>query len=184
MSRWLLIVSTGLEDATCLDITAELCFPEAFWDDCDLLENLQFCPSVSGFDIVAGLTAGEQLGCCMDHGWSLKSACGHEDDLTLHDGLIASSAMRVKMFVSDADIFLNHDSELSHVAECHRYAPLFSPLLSELGLADDCTWWLLDCASVTVLSKSSFVVYAAEWSGDDTGLEIFCCKWQFCEHAW
>ena len=168
-------------DATCFDITAELCFPEAFWDDCDLLENLQFCPSVSGFDIVAGLTVGKQLGCCMDHGWSgpwldlrLKSAYWHEDDLTLHDGLIAPSAMRVKMFVSDVDIFLNHDSELSHVAECQRYAPLFSPLLSELGLADDCTWWLLDSgASVTVLSKSSFVVYAAEWSGDDTGLDRF-----------
>lgn len=57
---------------------------------------------------------------------------------------------------------------MSHGAECQRYAQLFAPLLSELGLADDCTWWLLDSgASVTVLSKSSFVVYAAEWSGDD-----------------
>ena len=36
-------------DATCFDITAELCFPEAFWDDCDLLENLQFCPPVFRF---------------------------------------------------------------------------------------------------------------------------------------
>ena len=55
-------------------------------------------------------------------------------------------------------LFLNHDSELSHVAECQRYAPLFSPLLAELGLTDDCTWWLLDSgASVTVLSKSNFV---------------------------
>ena len=32
------------------------------------------------------------------------------------------------MFVSNVDIFLNHDSELSYVVECQRYAPLFSPL--------------------------------------------------------
>ena len=115
------------------------------------LRICSFALLFSGFDIVAGLTVGEQLGCCMDHGWSgpwldlrLKSAYWREDDLTLHDGFIVFSAMRVKMFVSDVDIFLNHDSELSHVAECQRYAPLFSPLLSELGLADDCTWWLLD----------------------------------------
>ena len=60
--------------------------------------------------------------------------------------------------MSDVDIFLNHDSELSHVAECQRYAPLFSPLLLESDLADDCAWWLLDSGtSVTVLSKSSLV---------------------------
>ena len=57
MSCQLLIVSTGLEPigmgCNLVLIKAELCFPEAFWDDCDLLENLQFCPSVSGFDWVA-----------------------------------------------------------------------------------------------------------------------------------
>ena len=167
--------------ASCLDVTTELCFPEAFWCDCDLLENLQFCSDVSGLSFSAGLTCARQVCGNLNRGWSgpwldlrLKSACWHDDESTLHDGLIAPAAMRVKMFVSDVDIFLNHDSELSHVAECQRYAPLFSPLLSELGLTDDCTWWLLDSgASVTVLSKSNFVAYAAEWSGDDTGLDRF-----------
>ena len=167
--------------ATCLDVTSELCFPEAFWCDCGVLENLQFCRDVSGLSLSAGLTGARQACGDLVCGWSgpwldlrLKSACWHNDESTLHDGLIAPAAMRVKMFVSDVDIFLNHDSELSHVAECRRYAPLFSPLLSELGLTDDCTWWLLDSgASVTVLSKSNFVSYSAEWSGDDVGLDRF-----------
>ena len=173
------------DNATCLDISAELCFPEAFWCDCDLLENLKFCPGDAGLNVSAGLKLHRVTSVCDEDipacGWSgpwldlkLRSACWHDDESTLLDGLIAPSAMRVKMFVSHVDTFLNHESEMSHGAECQRYAQLFAPLLSELGLADDCTCWLLDSgASVTVLSKSSFVVYAAEWSGDDFGLDRF-----------
>ena len=55
-----------------------------------------------------------------------------------------------------------------------KYSTLFAPLLSQLGLMDDCTWWLLDSgASVTVLSQSSFVMYAADWSGDSDDLDRF-----------
>ena len=69
------------------------------------------------------------------------------------------------MFVTNSRTFLNHVSETSHVAECRKYSSVFAPLLSQIGLMDDCTWWLLGSgASVTVLSKSSFVTYArVEW---------------------
>ena len=75
------------------------------------------------------------------HGLRLsQESCRDYDDESFHEGLISPSAMRVKMFLTTSNTFLNHVSETSHVAECRKYSSVFAPLLSQIGLMDDCTW--------------------------------------------
>ena len=45
-------------------------FPEAFWCDCDLLENLQVCSDVSTLSFSAGLTCARQVCGDLNRGWS------------------------------------------------------------------------------------------------------------------
>ena len=171
----------GLLPVIGFGLSERLCFPRAcrlFCDPCDIprpIPLLKLFARISDVPEVLRVH-GERLQLLEPlHSFPLsREGCHDYDEKSFHEGLIAPSAMRVKMFVTNSRTFLNNVSETSHVAECRKYSSVFAPLLSQIGLMDDCTWWLLDSgASVTVLSKSSFVTYAAEWSGDPGELDRF-----------
>ena len=171
----------GLLQSVECELFDGLCFPRACRMFCDSFESYGFCDVFEPFVRTADLHLLPQV--LNDrqqlleplHDLRLVSKCWHDcDGVSFHEGLVAPFPMRVKMFLSTVGTFLNHVSETSHAVECQKYSTLFAPLLSQLGLMDDCTWWLLDSgASVPVLSKSSFVVYSAEWSGDTDELDRF-----------
>lgn len=65
------------------------------------------------------------------------------------------------------------------VAECQRYAP-FSALFSELGLSDDCLWWLFrqPCC------RRRVVLFMLQWSDNDTGFDRFSAENGSFVNAW
>ena len=83
------------------------------------------------------------------------------------EGLICETPMRTKVVKLRVPTCLNHEGEISACHEWSKFEPLVLPLLSEIGMKDDHTWWLLDSgAAVTVLAKHLFVCYAAEKVGE------------------
>ena len=171
----------GLLPVVGCELTERLCFPRAcqmFCDPCVVprfSNSLELVARFSDVPEVRQVHGGRLQLLEPLHSLRLSQESCHDcDEESFHEGLIAPSAMRVKMFLTTSNTFLNHVSETSHVVECQKYSSIFAPLLSQIGLMDDCTWWLLDSgASVTVLSKSSFVTYAADWSGDPGELDRF-----------
>ena len=119
MSRWLHDVSMGLEPIgrvwmQLVWMSRLSCvFLKRFGVIVIYLRICSFAMMFQVFEVASGLTCARQVCGNLDRGWSgpwldlrLKSACWHDDESTLHDGLIAPAAMRVKMFVSDVDTLL------------------------------------------------------------------------------
>ena len=171
----------GLLPVVGCELSERLCFPRACRMFCDSCDIPRFSNSLEPFARILDVSEVLQV-----PGGRLQlleplhvlrfsqEGCHDCDEESFHKGLIAPSAMRVKMFLTTSNTFLNHVSETSHVVECQKYSSIFAPLLSQIGLMDDCTWWLLDSgACVSLLSKSSFVTYAADWCGDPEELDRF-----------
>ena len=80
-----------------------------------------------------------------------------------HEGLVHVESRRVCMFrVKDEHACIQDTTSFEH--EFVKIFPTVFPLLSELSLSADSTWWLLDSgAAVTVLVRCSLSVV---WNSD------------------
>ena len=84
------------------------------------------------------------------------------DSEGFHEGLVHADSKRVCMFRVKDDHVCSHDTTSFE----HEFVKIFStvfPLLSELSLSADSTWWLLDSgAAVTVLSDAHFPLFGTQ----------------------
>ena len=84
------------------------------------------------------------------------------DSEGFHEGLIHTDSRRVCMFKVKSDHVCKHDTT-SFEHEFVKFFPIVFPLLSELSLSADSTWWLLDSgAAVTVLSDAHFPLFGTQ----------------------
>ena len=75
-----------------------------------------------------------------------------------HEGLVHDSSRRVRVFDLKGQFCNRETTSFEH--EFVKVFPTVFPLLSELSLAADSTWWLLDSgAAVTVLSDVHFSLF-------------------------
>ena len=84
------------------------------------------------------------------------------DSEGFHEGLVHADSKRVCMFRVKNEHVCNHGAT-SFEHEFVKIFPTVFPLLSELSLSADSTWWLLDSgAAVTVLSDAHFPLFGTQ----------------------
>ena len=156
------------DDVSCEDETKQTTttFAVHFCHDvasCKIAENLNKLTSTTAHSSLSpelrsesSLTEGQLVGFCE------TPVVGTSFSPSFFDGLVALEPRRVKCFVFP---WLQHVStaEVSLQRELSTHLPQFCPLLTELSLSDDATWWLLDSgASVTVLAEAHVATYHVE----------------------
>ena len=103
---------------------------------------------------------GEKSGpLCLGDGGSLDVS--HKD---FHEGLVCSKPRRIRVFhVGEQSGLQDKHDTVSFSHEFSKHAMVVCPLLSELSIASDATWWLLDSgAAVTVLSDVHFMLFGTQ----------------------
>ena len=79
-----------------------------------------------------------------------------------HEGLVHADSRKVCMFRMKDEQFCNQNTT-SFEHEFVKIFPTVFPLLSELSLSADSTWWLLDSgAAVTLLSDAHFSLFGTQ----------------------
>ena len=94
------------------------------------------------------------------------------DHVNFHEGLLCDAPRKIQIFRLDERSRLQsmHDT-VSFSHEFMKHATVVCPLLSELSISSDATWWLLDSgAAVTVLSDVHFPLFGTQiHSSPDSG---------------